>query len=98
LAHYLVEELDNLLSLEWAGVTDLTSIDALQGLTDLSGGVEVELGGGDISLLAIEEGDNDVILRLGHLAGGEVADQTPVASLGLGLGNESKSEAILLVS
>ena len=94
----LADELDNLLSLEWAGVTDLTGINVLQGLADLSSGVEVKLGGGDISLLAIEEGDNDVVLRLGQLASGKVTDQTPVASLGLRLGNESKSKAILLVS
>ena len=98
MAYNLADELDNLLSLEWAGVTDLTSINVLQGLADLGSGVEVKLGGGNISLLAIEEGDNDVVLRLGQLAGGKVADQTPVASLGLRLGNESKSKAILLVS
>lgn len=94
----LVEELENLLSLEWAGVPDLTSINVLQSLANLGGSVKVKLGRGDVGLLAVKQLDDDVVLRLGDLSGSQVADEATVAGLGLGLGNEGKGQAVLLVS
>jgi len=93
----LVDELEDLLSLEWAGVPDLASINVLQGLADLGGGVEVKLGGGDVGLLAVKQLDDDVVLRLGHLSGGQVADEATVAGLGLSLGNEGEGQTVGLV-
>ena len=74
----LVEDLGQLLGWEWAGEPVLAELGVLDLLADLGGGGEVEPGAGDVDGL-LEEGEDDVV----GVSGGQVADQPPVALLGL---------------
>lgn len=84
-----VEERGDLLAGDGAAVPDLAGLDVLDLLSELGGGGELELGVGDGGVL-VEEGEDDVVLALGHLSGGQVADQAADALLGLGAGDEGE--------
>ncbi len=77
----------DLLALEGAAVAHLAGVDVLGELADLGGGGELELGVLHAHVV-LEEGQDDIVVRLGQPAGGQVADQAAVALGGLNLGNE----------
>ena len=68
-----------------AAITELTSSDLLSGLAQLGGGGEIELGAFDGGVL-VEQGGDDVVVRLGHLTGSQIADEATVALKGFALG------------
>ena len=72
-----------------AAVTELTSVNLLHGLAQLGSGGELELGALDGGVLVEQLGD-DIVVRLGHLTGGQIADETAVAlsRFSLGQGQE----------
>merc|ERR1719412_176226 len=74
-----LEELVDLLTGEWAGVPDLTSLDVPQGLAEVGGNGEVILDRGDWHVL-VEVGQDDFVLRGGQSTGGQVTDQPLIAS------------------
>jgi len=78
----LVEDLGQLGAGQGAGEPVLAELGVLDVLADLGGGGEVEAGAGHVDGL-LEEGQDDVAGGLGQGSGGQVADQTPVALLGL---------------
>jgi len=67
---------------QWARESVLASLGVLDLLANKGGGLEVKSGRGGIHGL-VEEVQDDVTGGLGQGAGGKVADQTPVALLGL---------------
>ena len=73
-----------------AAITELTSCDLLSGLANLGGGGKVELGAFDAGVL-VEQGGDDVVVGLGHLTGGQIADEATVALSGFALGQGQES-------
>jgi len=90
-----VEQLEDLLAAEWARVPQLTTLHALQGLANLSSDSKVILGGGGRGL-SDEAGQDDVILGLWLGSGGQVADETAVASLWFPGGKVSKDQLLFV--
>ena len=74
--------LQDLVQRDGADVLDFAGLDVLGRLAQLGGQEVVELGRGLVGAAPEDDGD-DVIVGLGHLAGGQVADQTLKALLGL---------------
>jgi len=92
---FLVEELLDVASGQGAAVSDLAQLDVLDQLSELGSGGEFELGRFNGGLL-VEQAEDDIIVRFGHGAGGQVADQAAVALSGLGVGNHEESGVIIL--
>lgn len=84
----------DLVSAQWAAVTKLARLGVLDGLANSGGGGEIEFGGFDGGGL-VEEGQDDVVLGLGHGTGGQVADQTAVALSGFRLSDGGESEVVI---
>lgn len=74
-----------------AAVPDLAGLDVPRVLAQLGGDGELKDGRRDVErVLLVKERKDDVVVGLGHLASGEVADETAVALLGLQLGDGGK--------
>ena len=81
----------------WAAIPQFTHTDVLDVPADLGGHCKLKgwgcsIEGGRI----VEEREDDIVLTRGHLAGGEVADESPVALFWLNLGNCRKLEGIVV--
>lgn len=78
----------DLLSGQWAGVTELTNSGVSGDLADVLGGDEVESWAFNWNF-SVEEGQDHVVLRWFHGFGGKVANETSVALSWFVLGNGS---------
>jgi len=88
--HYLVEKLADLSSTQWAAVSDLASSD-LSGDFAKSGSFSKSEFWGVSRCWLVEKGQDDIVFRFWDGSGGQIANETLVASSWFGSGDWDES-------